>query len=207
MQTEPQVVRIPNDGRYDEREILRYAGMRGGEAGTVPLRECLERMSGVGDARVVWLRLPVRRSAAGLSLGPLSAPSAALEKALDGCAEAVLFAATLGLAMDRLIARYSRVSPAHALLLHAIGAERIERGCNEFGRWLRLTEGVRLRPRFSPGYGDWPLAAQRGLFDLLDCERKIGLTLNESLVMSPSKSVTAVAGVEPDKEDDSYEHP
>jgi 5-methyltetrahydrofolate--homocysteine methyltransferase len=29
----------------------------------------------------------------------------------------------------------------------------------------------------------------------LDCNRKIGLTLNDSLLMSPSKSVTALIGV------------
>ena len=42
------------------------------------------------------------------------------------------------------------------------------------------------RPRFSPGYGDLPLTVQKDFFRVLDCTRKIGLSLNDSLLMSPS---------------------
>lgn len=51
------------------------------------------------------------------------------------------------------------------------------------------------RPRFSPGYGDLPLSAQREIFAVLDCGKRIGLMLNDSLLMSPSKSVTAFVGI------------
>ena len=62
---------------------------------------------------------------------------------------------------------------------------------------LALKEkGVLLKPRFSAGYGDLPLTVQREIFSQLNPDRKIGLTLNESLLMSPSKSVTAFAGIE-----------
>jgi len=40
------------------------------------------------------------------------------------------------------------------------------------------------------------LETQRDIFALLDCPRKIGLTLTDSLLMSPVKSVTAVMGIE-----------
>ena len=80
------------------------------------------------------------------------------------------------------------------MFFQAIGAERIESLCDAFCA-EREAEGLRLRPRFSPGYGDLPLELQRDLFRGLDCSRKIGLTLNESLLMSPSKSVTAIAGI------------
>lgn len=55
---------------------------------------------------------------------------------------------------------------------------------------------VRLKPRFSAGYGDLPLEVQKDIFRVLDCPRKIGLTLNDSLLMSPTKSVTAIVGIE-----------
>ena len=44
-------------------------------------------------------------------------------------------------------------------------------------------------------YGDLPLEVQTQFFQLLDCQRQIGLTLNDSLLMTPSKSVTAVFGI------------
>ena len=62
---------------------------------------------------------------------------------------------------------------------------------------LMEAEGLSLRPRFSPGYGDFPLSMQTPIFDALDCPRKIGVSLNASLLMSPSKSVTAVIGLAP----------
>ena len=55
--------------------------------------------------------------------------------------------------------------------------------------------GKRCRPRFSPGYGDFPLECQPGLFRLLGVQRNIGVTLTDSLLMLPTKSVTAVIGL------------
>ena len=124
--------------------------------------------------------------------------SAGLSKNLFGCKEAVVFAATVGIGLDRLIAKYSAVSPAKALMLQAIGAERIESLCDAFCGDLGTDLGgldKMLKRRFSPGYGDLPLDMQRDIFRVLDCSRKIGLTLNESMLMSPSKSVTAIVGI------------
>ena len=57
--------------------------------------------------------------------------------------------------------------------------------------------------RFSPGYGDWALEEQKILFPVLDCAHTIGLTLTESCMMAPVKSVTAVIAITEDdvKED------
>ena len=50
-------------------------------------------------------------------------------------------------------------------------------------------------PRFSPGYGDYPLSVQRELLQLTDAPRRIGLTLTPGDMMTPSKSITAVIGL------------
>ena len=80
-------------------------------------------------------------------------------------------------------------------MLQAFGAERIEALCDVFCRDIGKELGVRTGPRFSPGYGDLPLDAQKMIFSVLDCEKRIGLFLNDSLLMSPSKSVTAFVGI------------
>lgn len=182
---------------FDRREILRYAGMRGAQtdAGALPLEECLQWSKEAVAGRAVWRVLPILRSGTDTRLGDICVTAETLLRALEGCKYALLLAATVGLAMDRLMVRYQQLSPARALLLHAIGTERVECLCDQLMLDLNRTKGWRFRPRVSPGYGDWPLTAQRELFALLDCERQIGLTLNESLIMSPSKSVTAVAGI------------
>ena len=55
--------------------------------------------------------------------------------------------------------------------------------------------GKKLKTRFSCGYGDFPLSAQKDMVNLLDTGRKIGVFLSESMMLAPQKSGTAVAGV------------
>ena len=184
----------------DRTEILRYAGIKQPTAELLSLLEdCLAELLGILCFRVVYCTVPVLRTEEGILLGAVSIPSHDLSKNLRGCDRAILFAATLGEGIDRLMARYAVLSPARELLLQAIGTERIEALCDRFCEDMRTEvarEGRTLRPRFSPGYGDLPLAVQRELFAYLDCARRIGLCLNESLLMSPLKSVTAIVGIQ-----------
>ncbi|MBR2795256.1 MAG: 5-methyltetrahydrofolate--homocysteine methyltransferase, partial [Solobacterium sp.] len=55
--------------------------------------------------------------------------------------------------------------------------------------------GQSLRPRFSPGYGDLPLDLQKYFSQVLDMPKTIGVRLNDSLLMVPSKSITAFIGI------------
>ena len=80
-------------------------------------------------------------------------------------------------------------------MMQAIGAERIEALCDAFCDDMEKEMGVSLRPRFSPGYGDLPLSVQKDIISLLEAPKRIGLSLNDSLLMSPTKSVTAFAGI------------
>ena len=121
--------------------------------------------------------------------------SQSLSKNLLGCKRAIIFAATAGFEIDRLITRHSRLSPARALMLSALGSERAEALCDAFSHDMKNTYGT-TRPRFSAGYGDLPLSLQKDIFKLLNPSAKIGLSLSESLLMSPTKSVTAFIGIE-----------
>lgn len=175
----------------DEREVLRYAGCREADEATAALlAACVAETAEVVSPRVCWCELPLTVEGNVCTLGEWQVTSASLAKCLANCRRAVVFAATVGVELDRLIAKYSRLSPARAVMLQACGAERIEAVCDAF-----CTACGACTPRFSPGYGDLPLAAQRDLFALLQPARKIGLCLNDSLLMSPTKSVTAVVGI------------
>ena len=141
------------------------------------------------------MQLPCSVTEKDCDFGLFSVASRDLAKNLQGCNSVILFATTLGVETDRLIARYQLLSPAKAMLLQALGAERIENGCDAFCALMKA-KGLQLRPRFSPGYGDVALSVQKDFFRVLQCERLLGLYLNDSLLMSPSKSVTAFIGVE-----------
>ncbi len=175
---------------YDRLEILRYAGARGDTDGRVEslLDECLRECADGFAYRVCYTTLS---RAEFFDIFP---PNETSKTWTDGCENIVVFAATVGLGIDRLINRYASVATAKALLFQAIGAERIETLCDEFCAEY-TANGFYAGRRFSPGYGDFPLAAQKGFFTLLNPSKHIGVTLTDSFLMSPTKSVTAAFGI------------
>lgn len=174
-----------------EKEVLRYAACKEADGATLDLlNECVKEARDKISYKLCYMTAELNIQGNECDFGLCKFESADLKKNLQGCDSAIIFAATLGAEFDRLIARYSRLSPAKALMLEALGNERIEALCDTFCRDMGLS-----KPRFSPGYGDLPIERQREIFALLDCQRRIGLTLNNSLLMSPSKSVTAIAGI------------
>ena len=183
---------------FDAKEILRYAMLPPSAPAPeeLPLGECLEAAKGAARCRAVWCRYGLKRDGERLDLGFARTESRDLRRRLEGCGEILLFACTAGAEMDRRIARAKLLSPVKGLLMHAIGAQQVEAGCDLLCR--RLAEQFpdrQLTERLSPGYGDLPLAMQREVAEALDLGRTVGITLTDSLLMAPSKSVTAIIGM------------
>jgi len=101
--------------------------------------------------------------------------------------------------LDRALslARKAWEAGADALIVQAIGAALIEKLMDSVEDEIRaeLTDGETLVSRYSPGYGDFPLAAQSTVLALLDAPRTVGVALTDTLLMVPSKSVSAIIGV------------
>ena len=179
-----------------EEEILRYAGCRSADNELLTLlQSCINELSDKLTYTVCYTQLPVTIDEDQCHFGVFSVRSKHLAANLKDCQWVILFAATIGVQIDRLITKYGRLSATKALLLQAIGTERIESLCDVFCNDIANEMNVDVRPRFSPGYGDLPLTLQRDIFAILDCPKRIGLSLNNSLLMSPSKSVTAFIGI------------
>lgn len=120
-----------------------------------------------------------------------------LGRNLAGCSQVALLAATIGPQVDALIRRHSSLDPVYASILQATGAMYIEELIdlvNSEIKKIAAAQGLKTRPRYSPGYGDVPLQVQKDFFRLLPCTR-IGLTLMDTLIMAPEKSVTAFVGL------------
>ena len=135
-------------------------------------------------------------------IGKLDVKSKGLGKNLKGCSSVAVFGATLGIEVDRLIQRSFVRNMAKAVVVQACAAAYLEEYCDQIQEELRREkekEALYLRPRFSPGYGDFSIEYQRPIVQMLDAAKKIGLTLTDSCMMVPSKSVTAVIGISPVK--------
>ena len=185
--------------QIDRREALRYAGIRNPSlANDELIQKFDESVSLIGtkiSARLCYCEIDVKDCDFGASLD--------IKKNLRNSERVILFAATVGFEIDRLISRYEILSPATAVLIDAIGSERVEALCDEFCAKMKeekRAEGFSLRPRFSAGYGDLPIEFQKTLFELLDPPSHIGVTLSDSYLMTPRKSVTAIIGIEKTEE-------
>ncbi len=179
-----------------EKEILRYAGAKEAEESLLSLiRECIKDARSMLTYKVCFYEAPLSIFEDKCDFSYFSVNSKSLAKNLHGCDSVIIFAATVGIGIDRLIHKYSKISPAKALIFQSIGAERIEALCDIFYEDVKSFKKS-ARNRFSAGYGDLPLKVQEEIFKLLSPQRNIGLTLGDSLLMSPTKSVTAFIGIE-----------
>lgn len=115
---------------------------------------------------------------------------------LAGCGRAVLLACTLGARFDAKLLALQARDMAKAVLLDALGSAFVEAGCDQAEDDISAHfPGQYLTDRFSPGYGDLPLALQPGICAALDAGRRLGVTVTPSLMLNPVKSVTAVIGL------------
>ena len=182
-------------------EVLRYMGCKGeqSEAVLALVEDCLAQLGQVCEPRHLTAVFPLSLSGEGwIDGGCFRVRSENLSRNLADCHKMIVFAATLGTGADHLIHKYSRLEMSRAVVMQAAAAAMIEEYCDQVCSGLKAeyeARGEYLRPRFSPGYGDFPLECQPALLGTLEAGKRIGIKLTDSLLMMPSKSVTAVMGI------------
>lgn len=120
-------------------------------------------------------------------------------KMLKNCQEVWLAAASIGREISELTAKkFAAGDGAAASITDAVGSECADAAMNFLQTYaatqLKRSGRILSDCRFSPGYGNWPLTAQKNFFSWLNLE-ELGLTLNDSMLLIPEKSVTALAGL------------
>lgn len=190
------------------REIYRYLGYRKitpSEDIAARTESCVKEMTAKSHLSAVWIVLPLERPESGvLRIGDIVIRSRSLSLNLKGCDAAAMMAATIGPGIDFLIRRSEAVSMLDAAVYQAAGAAFVEAWCDEVNtRIVQFMQerGHFSRPRFSPGYGDLPLSLQKDFSRILNMSKNCGISLTDTLLMTPSKSVTAFIGFYPGPED------
>ena len=108
-----------------------------------------------------------------------------------------LYVATVGEALPARIRRlFDEGELAEGYMLDAVASAGADRLSDLLASRFEQRLGAEGRPRshalaYSPGYCGWPTSGQRPLFAALQPE-EIGVTLNESCLMAPIKSVSGV---------------
>ncbi len=182
-------------------EAARFLGIRGEPDAAVlsALRGTMERVRAVSVPRDVVKRFPLSVNGASVALeGAFELESRDLARNLAGCDGVYLFVTTLGPGPDRLMRAAQVSSVAESAMIQAAAAEIIERHCDDLVARLAADEARRgrsIKPRYSPGFGDLGLSVQAKIFAALDVTRAIGVSLTDSFMMTPLKSVSAFVGV------------
>jgi len=183
----------------DRKEILRYLRTNSKTEDPAVLALVDEAAAAVEKAAVpktLYRVFPCEADENGVTIGGWRFESKRLAQTVKGCPQAAVFGATLGIGVDRLIQQASATEMALAVALQAAAAAEIEEVCDELEEQIRREHGVSLRQRYSPGYFDLDITAQRSLFQMIEITKRIGITLTDSCEMAPSKSVTAIIGIE-----------
>ena len=187
--------------RADRKETLRYLGYHGQEIEEKTaqmIEEVQAELERASTPKYIYQEYACEVTQDKVKLAELTIESKNLAVNLKGCERAVLLAATIGRAADIMIKKYSISNMAKAAIVQAAGAACIESYVDEVEQVIRgdaNQRGLYLRPRFSPGYGDFSLECQRDIFQMLECHKRIGVALTSGNLMMPSKSVTAIIGL------------
>lgn len=189
------------------KEAIRYLGYGKtsvDEKTLIMIQECFEKLEKISEPKCVYrifeLSLPKENE---LQICNLHIKSKNLYKNLCGCKQVILFGTTIGSEVDRILRAYELTDMARAVVMQACAAAMLEEYCDEMQDKIAqqlAKDSMYLRPRFSPGYGDFSILHQKEILDMLDAPKRIGLTMTDAYMLAPTKSVTAIIGVSNTKE-------
>ncbi len=120
---------------------------------------------------------------------------------LESCHSLALMAATLGSETEMLIRKLQISNMNHGYILDKGASLMIEAFSTSYASEIKdalniagTTKQYTTFP-YSPGYGDFSINYQKSFINVLDCQRRIGLTVTESNTLNPRKSITGIIGI------------
>jgi hypothetical protein len=118
---------------------------------------------------------------------------------LRGSGEIAVFMATLGPNFDAWAQAWFQKDPLNGLIANTLGSACVEHIVDQLELVITqqaIRDGLTVSNRFSPGYCHWNVSEQKKLFSLLP-DRCCNVTLMDSCLMIPMKSVTGIMGLGP----------
>ena len=182
------------DLKIKVKDVMRYLRVKESDA---TMRRLLEECSNCvyekAVPKAVYTKVNITVKNDVVDFGFIKVNSNSLATHLSECDEAYIIAATLGVGIDRLFEKYNRILQTKAAVCDATSSALIESFCDYVTDFV--VDGKDAVMRFSPGYGDFSLNHQPDILTFLDATKKVGITLTDSLMMVPAKSVTAIIGI------------
>ena len=181
-------------------EAARYMGVKGQPDGQV--MELLDSAEPIIRENIspkyVYRETALRIDDSGVHAEGMGAVLAGqdIRKHLSGCNRIIVMAATLTSESDKLIRQAAVTGMADSLAMDCLCSAAIEQVCDRAEEEIFSVINAPYRTwRFSPGYGDFDIHHQDDILRMLDTAKKTGLTMTDSYMLTPTKSVTAIIGI------------
>jgi hypothetical protein len=189
--------------KVEKKEVLRYLGYKNQkiDKNTIDLiKLCSEEIISICKERFVYKTFDIVREDGCMFLldSMLVLKGNDIKNHLINSKKCVIMAATLGIEVDSKIAYYSRFNITKALIMDACATTAIESLCDEVQIEIMnsaLEDNLHITNRYSPGYGDFSIENQGDILNVLEAYKRIGLSVTDSNIMLPRKSVTALIGL------------
>ena len=195
----------------NEKDVLRYLGYQNHQADIATL-EYIEQIKTELQTcikpKYVYGKWKCTVDTAGTPAGIVKIEnivfsSKNLASHIRDCEWVILLAVTLGTEADTIIRRYCVIDAAKAAVAQAVCTAMLESFCDSLECHIASEEsgeGVFLKSRFSPGYGDFNIIHQKDILKLLEYKKRTGITLTDKFMMIPAKSITAIIGLTKEKQ-------
>ncbi len=190
--------------KLNRKEALRYLGYSGEQLDDTMkhlIDLCEEKVLAVAKPRYVYkvcniMAIESQNHGIAVDGCHLVLTGESIKKHLKGCDMAVLMAVTLSDSIDRLIRITQVEDMAKAVLVDSLSSVAIEQVCDKVEHIIRQAYPDKYQTfRFGIGYGDLPILLQKDFLNALDAPKRIGLNVNASYMLTPTKSVTAIIGL------------
>lgn len=176
-------------------EVMRYAMCKTlDEQSTKQMRKAIQKMEQIARQHVHFIVVAKDDAL----IEAMCRQSQSLQKHLESCHHVIIMAVTLGVGVDRQLRIMQNQDMGDALWLNAAANAYVEALCDALNDHLMEVYAncnQYLSDRFSCGYGDLALTWQKEIVEHLDGSKRLGLYVNESMMLCPEKSVTALIGI------------
>lgn len=189
----------------DKLEVLRYLGHNGQEIDSdlnLRINECIKETKKEIDTKYIYEIYDIKND---LDLNTIEFKNTNLilkskdvSELLKDCDKCVLMCATLGFNIEKNIRRYSYNDLTKGIIVDACATTSIEEICDLIQDNIlqqMSKEGKSLTMRYSPGYGDLDISANKDILQVLDAHKRIGVTVTNTGIMIPRKSVVVLIGI------------
>lgn len=178
-----------------KENALKYLGYHGqniDDSISYLIDECLEEIDEMASFKVIYKIFPLAFDPLLIKEADIYINYPDLNDLLAHCHDVAVIACTLGIQVDKRAKYYSLIDMTKMTIFDAIASSYLEAKCDDYEK--KHIIGKRTF-RFCPGYGNVPIELNKKLARVVDSHRKIGLTVQDSHILLPQKSMIGLIGL------------